>query len=56
LPARPTAALPDVDLVFATKLAVARAAGTLSRRIGSGGGTTLPGRVLTRLAPGPSSA
>ena len=37
--------------MFATKLAVARAAGSLSRRVGRGGGTTLPGRVLTRLAP-----
>src|SRR5438270_9158774 len=33
------------------KLAVARSVGSLSRRSGRGGGTTLPGRVLTRLAP-----
>ena len=38
------------DAVFAAKVAVARAAGALSRRAGRGGGTTLPGRVLTLLA------
>jgi lipid II isoglutaminyl synthase (glutamine-hydrolysing) len=36
---------------FGPKLALARAAGTLSRRSGRGGGTTLPGRLLLRLAP-----
>ncbi len=36
---------------FRTKLALARAAGSLSRRSGRGGGTTLPGRLLLRLAP-----
>ena len=36
---------------FRTKLALARATGSLSRRSGRGGGTTLPGRVLLRLAP-----
>jgi UDP-N-acetylmuramyl tripeptide synthase len=36
---------------FAPKLALARATGALSRRSGRGGGTTLPGRVLLRLAP-----
>ncbi len=36
---------------FAAKRAVARATGALSRRSGRGGGTTLPGRVLLRLAP-----
>jgi lipid II isoglutaminyl synthase (glutamine-hydrolysing) len=36
---------------FRAKLALARAAGTLSRRSGRGGGTTLPGRLLLRLAP-----
>jgi UDP-N-acetylmuramyl tripeptide synthase len=33
------------------KLALARAAGALSRRSGRGGGTTLPGRMLLRMAP-----
>ena len=36
---------------FRAKLALARAAGTLSRRSGRGGGTTLPGRLLLRLEP-----
>jgi UDP-N-acetylmuramyl tripeptide synthase len=36
---------------FGPKLALARAAGALSRRSGRGGGTTLPGRLLLRLAP-----
>jgi lipid II isoglutaminyl synthase (glutamine-hydrolysing) len=36
---------------FAVKRAVAKAAGALSRRSGRGGGTTLPGRILLRLAP-----
>jgi lipid II isoglutaminyl synthase (glutamine-hydrolysing) len=40
-----------VSLTFAPKLAVARATGAVSRRSGRGGGTTLPGRVLLRLAP-----
>ena len=38
-------------LGFRTKLALARATGSLSRRSGRGGGTTLPGRLLLRLAP-----
>jgi UDP-N-acetylmuramyl tripeptide synthase len=33
------------------KVALARGVGALSRRSGRGGGTTLPGRVLLRLAP-----
>jgi UDP-N-acetylmuramyl tripeptide synthase len=37
--------------MFGLKLALARAAGALSRRSGRGGGTTLPGRLLLRLAP-----
>jgi lipid II isoglutaminyl synthase (glutamine-hydrolysing) len=37
--------------LFPAKLAVARATGALSRRSGRGGGTTLPGRMLLRLAP-----
>jgi lipid II isoglutaminyl synthase (glutamine-hydrolysing) len=36
---------------FRTKVALARAAGGLSRRSGRGGGTTLPGRMLLRMAP-----
>jgi UDP-N-acetylmuramyl tripeptide synthase len=36
---------------FRSKLALARTAGRLSRRTGRGGGTTLPGRLLLRLAP-----
>jgi UDP-N-acetylmuramyl tripeptide synthase len=37
--------------LFRTKVALARAIGRISRRSGRGGGTTLPGRVLLRLAP-----
>jgi UDP-N-acetylmuramyl tripeptide synthase len=40
-----------VSRLFGPKLALARAAGTLSRASGRGGGTTLPGRLLLRLAP-----
>jgi lipid II isoglutaminyl synthase (glutamine-hydrolysing) len=36
---------------FRGKLALARTAGRLSRRSGRGGGTTLPGRMLLRMAP-----
>jgi UDP-N-acetylmuramyl tripeptide synthase len=36
---------------FEAKRAVARATGALSRRTGRGGGTTLPGRLLLRMAP-----
>ena len=36
---------------FRAKLALARAIGGISRASGRGGGTTLPGRVLLRLAP-----
>ncbi|MDX6606934.1 MAG: hypothetical protein QOD14_1474 [Solirubrobacterales bacterium] len=36
---------------FKAKLAAARAVGGLSRRSGRGGGTTLPGRLLVRMAP-----
>ncbi len=36
---------------FAPKVALARATGALSRRSGRGGGTTLPGRLLLRMAP-----
>ncbi len=37
--------------LLAGKVALARAVGSLSRRSGRGGGTTLPGRLLLRLAP-----
>ena len=41
---------------FAAKVGVARATGSLSRRSGRGGGTTLPGRLLLRMAPDAVSA
>ena len=37
--------------LFGPKVALARATGALSRRSGRGGGTTLPGRLLLRIAP-----
>ena len=37
--------------VFGAKRAAARAVGAASRASGRGGGTTLPGRILLRLAP-----
>jgi UDP-N-acetylmuramyl tripeptide synthase len=40
-----------VSRLFGPKLAAARAAGALSRASGRGGGTTLPGRLLLRMAP-----
>jgi lipid II isoglutaminyl synthase (glutamine-hydrolysing) len=40
-----------LSAVFSTKVALARAIGAASRASGRGGGTTLPGRVLLRLAP-----
>jgi UDP-N-acetylmuramyl tripeptide synthase len=40
-----------VSALFAPKVALARATGAVSRRSGRGGGTTLPGRLLLRLAP-----
>jgi UDP-N-acetylmuramyl tripeptide synthase len=42
---------PRRSRLFAAKVAAARAIGGLSRRTGRGGGTTLPGRVLLRMAP-----
>jgi len=39
------------DALFGAKLLAARALGGASRASGRGGGTTLPGRVLLRLAP-----
>jgi UDP-N-acetylmuramyl tripeptide synthase len=42
---------PAAPLTY-TKLKLARAAGRVSRASGRGGGTTAPGRLLLRLAPG----
>jgi lipid II isoglutaminyl synthase (glutamine-hydrolysing) len=42
--------MPGVPL-FAAKAVAARTLGSLSRRTGRGGGTTLPGKALLRLAP-----
>jgi UDP-N-acetylmuramyl tripeptide synthase len=36
---------------FRAKVGIARATGAISRRSGRGGGTTLPGRLLLRIAP-----
>ncbi|MGH3048689.1 MAG: Mur ligase family protein, partial [Gaiellaceae bacterium] len=41
---------PPIPLAF--EAAAARAAGTLSRAAGRGGGTTLPGKLLWKLDPG----
>jgi lipid II isoglutaminyl synthase (glutamine-hydrolysing) len=40
-----------MSAIFTAKRGVARAVGALSRRSGRGGGTTLPGRLLVRMAP-----
>jgi lipid II isoglutaminyl synthase (glutamine-hydrolysing) len=40
-----------VSATFSAKIALARATGALSRGSGRGGGTTLPGRLLLRVAP-----
>jgi UDP-N-acetylmuramyl tripeptide synthase len=40
-----------MSATFKAKVALARAVGGLSRRSGRGGGTTLPGRLLVRMAP-----
>jgi UDP-N-acetylmuramyl tripeptide synthase len=40
-----------MSTIFKAKVAAARAMGSLSRRSGRGGGTTLPGRLLVRMAP-----
>jgi UDP-N-acetylmuramyl tripeptide synthase len=40
-----------VSAAFRLKAGLARASGSLSRRSGRGGGTTLPGRLLLRLEP-----
>ena len=40
-----------MSALFKGKVALARAVGDLSRRSGRGGGTTLPGRLLVRMAP-----
>jgi UDP-N-acetylmuramyl tripeptide synthase len=46
-----TGAQPRRSILFGPKRALARATGALSRLSGRGGGTTLPGRLLVRLAP-----
>jgi UDP-N-acetylmuramyl tripeptide synthase len=40
-----------MSALFNAKRGVARTVGSLSRRSGRGGGTTLPGRLLVRIAP-----
>jgi lipid II isoglutaminyl synthase (glutamine-hydrolysing) len=40
-----------MSAMFTAKRGLARAVGGLSRRSGRGGGTTLPGRLLVRMAP-----
>ena len=40
-----------MSVLFDAKCGLARAVGALSRRSGRGGGTTLPGRMLVRMAP-----
>ena len=40
-----------MSALFAVKRGLARGVGSVSRRSGRGGGTTLPGRVLLRMAP-----
>jgi UDP-N-acetylmuramyl tripeptide synthase len=40
-----------MNALMRTKVGIARAVGGLSRRSGRGGGTTLPGRLLLRMAP-----
>jgi lipid II isoglutaminyl synthase (glutamine-hydrolysing) len=42
---------PDAMSVLDAKVAAARAVGRLARTAGRGGGTSLPGKVLTRLEP-----
>jgi lipid II isoglutaminyl synthase (glutamine-hydrolysing) len=40
-----------MSALFDAKLGIAKAVGSLSRASGRGGGTTLPGRMLVRMAP-----
>jgi lipid II isoglutaminyl synthase (glutamine-hydrolysing) len=40
-----------MSAMFTAKRGIARAVGSLSRHSGRGGGTTLPGRLLVRMAP-----
>src|SRR3954463_2468584 len=40
-----------MSAIFTAKRGIARAVGSLSRRSGRGGGTTLPGRLLGRMQP-----
>ena len=51
LPATQARARRRSGALFGTKLLAARAVGAASRASGRGGGTTLPGRMLLRLAP-----
>ena len=51
LPAGETRPRRSGGALFGAKVAAARAIGAASRASGRGGGTTLPGRVLLRLAP-----
>jgi lipid II isoglutaminyl synthase (glutamine-hydrolysing) len=46
-----TSTATDRRPLFRAKVGLARGAGRLSRRTGRGGGTTLPGRMLLRMAP-----
>src|SRR5881275_3488609 len=51
----PSDSLPRVvrlPFPLAAEIAVARAAGRLSRLAGAGGGTTVPGKLLWKLDPG----
>src|SRR2546421_11695455 len=51
----PTVAYPRVMRVpspLDVEIAVARGVGELSRRLGRGGGTTIPGKLLATLDPG----
>jgi UDP-N-acetylmuramyl tripeptide synthase len=51
LSSRPAAAARRNGALFGAKVVASRAIGAASRASGRGGGTTLPGRVLLRLAP-----
>jgi UDP-N-acetylmuramyl tripeptide synthase len=51
LTSQPTAGTGRAGGLFGAKVAASRAIGAASRASGRGGGTTLPGRVLLRLAP-----
>ncbi len=51
-PSSPVGSMSTLD----AKVLAARAVGQIARRAGRGGGTSLPGKVLTRLDPPPSNA